>query len=236
MRGLTRAILALVAASATLALSACGGGPSTDEVAAWTAFSAYRQVQHHDTPVQGPRSVKEYVLGATGAYKSRYAGADSILAGKFTGAVTTSDPATGKTDVMATFSIHAPVMGQVTGAVVIDIGDAAPGVDMDKAVRGAGNAVVFLVDDSGTWRLSDGLYAICPTDKDGRLSMPLVNLASRSSYLAGVVDVGDITGLLIAGAHDPGGVLDGGNNGINDPQQSLIDKAKNLGASPRYPR
>jgi hypothetical protein len=228
MRGLTRAILALVVVSATLALSACGGGPSTDEVAAWTAFSAYRQGQHHDTPVQGPRSVKEYVLGATGAYKSRYAGADSILTGKFTGAVTTSDPATGKSNVMATFSIHAPVMGQLTGTVAIDIGDAAPGVDMDKAARGAGNAVVFLVDDGGTWRLSDGLYAICPTDKDGRLSMPLVNLDARTAYLAGISDVADVKALLIAGAHDPGGVLNGGNGGVSDPQQSLIDKANEL--------
>jgi hypothetical protein len=228
MRGLARAMLALVVVSATLALSGCSRGPSADEVAAWTAFSAYRQGQHHDTPVQGPRSVKEYVLGATGAYKSRYSGADSILAGKFTGAVTQADPATGGNDVMATFSIHSPVMGQVTGTAVIDIGDAPPGVDMDKAVRGAGNAVVFLVDDAGTWRLSDGLYAICPTDKDGRLSMPLVSLDSRNSYLAGVTDVGDITGLLIAGAHDPGGVLNGG-EGVNGPQQSLIDKANNLG-------
>ncbi|HEX7589820.1 MAG TPA: hypothetical protein VF362_02460, partial [Demequinaceae bacterium] len=157
MRGLARTILALVVVSATLALSACGGGPSTDEVAAWAAFSAYRQGQHHDTPVQGPRSVKEYVLGATGAYKAKYSGADSILTGKFTGAETRLDPATGTTDVWATFSIHAPVMGQVTGTAVIDIGDAPPGVDVDKAVRGAGNAVVFLVDDGGTWHLSDGL-------------------------------------------------------------------------------
>jgi hypothetical protein len=183
--------------------------------------------------VQGPRSVKEYVLGATGAYAPRYAGADSILTGKFTGAETRVDPATGTSHVWATFSIHAPVMGQLTGTAVIDIGDAAPGVDMDKAVRGAGNAVVFLVDDGGTWRLSDGLYTICPTDKDGRLSMPLVDLDSRASYLAGVVDVADITGLLIAGAHDPGGVLDGGvldggNDGINGAQQSLIDKANDL--------
>ena len=230
MRGLVRTILAFVLASATLGLVACSRGPSSDEVAAWNAFSLYRQGQHVATPVQGPRSVKEYVLGATGAYKSRYKGADSILAGKFTGAVTNTDAATAKSDVMATFSIHSPVMGQVTGTVVIDIGDAAPGVDMDKAVRGAGNAVVFLVDDGGVWRLSDGLYAISPTDKDGRLSMPLVDLDSRSKYLAGVIDVADITGLLIAGAHDPGGVLNGG-DAVNGPQQSLIDKANNLGGS-----
>lgn len=228
MRGFLRAALALVLASSTLALAACGGGPSSDEVAAWDAFALYRQGQHHDVPVQGPRSVKEYVLGATGAYASRYSGADSILTGKFTGAQTQVDPATGTTDVWATFSIHAPVMGQVTGTVVIDIGDAAPGVDMDKAVRGAGNAVVFLVDDGGTWRLSDGLYAICPSDKDGRLSMPLVDLDARTAYLAGVRDVADITGLLIAGAHDPGGVLGGGDGGVNGPQQGLIDKANEI--------
>lgn len=228
MRGLLRAALAVIIASSTLALSACGGGPSSDEVAAWDAFALYRQGQHHDVPVQGPRSVKEYVLGATGAYQARYAGADSILAGKFTRAVTQTDVATGTSEVMATFKIHSPVMGQVTGTVVIDIGDPAPGVDMDKAVRGAGNAVVFLVDDGGVWRLSDGLYAICPTDKDGRLSMPLVDLDSRSSYLAGVIDVADITGLLIAGAHDPGGVLDGGNGGVNGPQEGLIDKANEI--------
>jgi hypothetical protein len=228
MRGLVRTVLALVVVSATLALSACGGGPSSDEVSAWAAFSAYRQGQHHDTPVQGPRSVKEYALGATGAYASRYSGADSILTGKFTGAETRVDPATGATDVWATFSIHAPVMGQVTGTVVIDIGDAPPGVDVDKAVRGAGNAVVFLVDDRGTWRLSDGLYAICPADKDGRLSMPLVDLAARGAYLAGITDVADVQALLIAGAHDPGGVLNGG-DGVNGPQQSLIDKTNDLG-------
>ncbi len=228
MRGLTRAILALVVASATLALSACGGGPSTDEVAAWAAFSAYRQGQHHDTPVQGPRSVKEYVLGATGAYASKYKGADSILTGKFTGAETRLDPATGATDVWATFSIHKPVMGQVTGKVVIDIGDAPPGVDVDKAVRGAGNGVVFLVDDGGTWRLSDGLYAICPAGKDGRLSMPLVEFDARAAYLSGLIDVVDIQALLIAGAHDPGGILNGGDGGVNGPQQSLIDKANEL--------
>jgi hypothetical protein len=228
MRGLLRTFIALVVVSSTLALSACGGGPSADEVSAWAAFSAYRQVQHHDTPVQGPRSVKEYVLGATGAYKSRYSGADSILTGKFTGAETREDPATGATDVWATFSIHKPVMGQETGKVVIDIGDAPPGVDVDKAVRGAGNAVVFLVDDGGTWRLSDGLYAICPTDKDGWLSMPLVDVDARPAYLTGVIDVADVLALLIAGAHDPGGVLGGGNGGVNGPQQSLIDKANEL--------
>jgi hypothetical protein len=230
MRGLARLVLALLLASTAVALSACSRGPSADEVAAWDAFSLYRQGQHADVPVQGPRSVKEYVLGATGPYKSKYAGADSILAGKFTGALTSTDTATGTTEVFATFSIHSPVMGQVTGTVVIDIGDAAPGVDMDKAVRGAGNAVVFLVDDGGVWRLSDGLYAICPTDKDGRLSMPLVDLNSRTAYLEGVVDVGDITGLLIAGAHDPGDVLNGG-DAVNGPQASLIDKANNLGGN-----
>ncbi len=229
MRGQLRALTALVVVSTTLALSACGGGPSTDEVAAWTAFSAYRQAQHRDNPVQGPRSVKEYVLGATGAYASRYSGADSILTGKFTGAETRVDPATGATDVMATFSIHKPVMGQLTGKVVIDIGDAPPGVDVDKAVRGAGNGVVFLVDDGGTWRLSDGLYAICPTDKEGRLSMPLVEFDARGSYLSGLTDVGDVLALLIAGAHDPGGILNGGDAGINDTEQNLIDKANNLG-------
>lgn len=148
MRRLVRAPLGLVVVSATLALSACSGGPSADEVAAWNAFALYRQGQHHATLVAGPRSIQEYVLGANGAYASKYKGAESILAGTFTGAVTGSDPATGPTDVMATFSIHAPVMGQLAGTVVIDIGDAAPGVDMNKAVRGAGNAVVFLVNDA----------------------------------------------------------------------------------------
>ncbi len=117
-------------------------------------------------------------------------------------------------------------MGQQTGNVAIDIGDAAPGVNMDKAVRGAGNAVVFLVDDGGTWRLSDGLYAISPTDKEGRLSMPLVGFDARGSYLAGVIDVVDIQALLIAGAHDPGGILNDG--GQSDTQQDLIDKANDL--------
>jgi hypothetical protein len=117
-------------------------------------------------------------------------------------------------------------MGQETGEVVIDIGDAAPDVDMDKAVRGAGNAVVFLVNDDGTWRLSDGLYAISPTDKEGRLSMPLVSFDARATYLTGVIDVVDIKALLIAGAHDPGGILDDG--GVSDTQQDLIDKANDL--------
>jgi hypothetical protein len=229
MRGPIRTVLALVIASTALALAGCGGGgPSDDEVAAWGDFALYRQGQHIAAPVQGPRSVKEYVLGATGAYAARYDGAGSILTGKFTGAETTTDAATGKTDVLATFSIHKPVMGQLTGSVDIDIGDAAPGVDMDKAVRGAGDAVVFLVNDGGTWRLADGLYAISPTDKDGRLSMPLVDLDARGTYLSGVADVVDIKALLIAGAHDPGGVLDGGNSGVNDTQQDLIDKANDL--------
>jgi hypothetical protein len=223
---MVRAAVGLLVLSATLALSACSGGPAPDEVAAWNAFALYRQGQHHTTPVLGPRSIKEYVLGATGAHASKYKGADSILAGKFTGAITGSDPATGATDVLATFSIHSPVQGQVTGTVVIDIGDAAPGVDMNKAVRGAGNAVVFLTNDAGAWKLSDGLYAICPTDKDGRLSMPLVDLNARTAYLSGLVDVADIRALLIAGAHDPGGVLNGG---VSGPQQNLIDKAKSLG-------
>ncbi len=223
-----RAALALVTAAGVLALAACGSGPSADETAAWQDFSQYRQEQHSATPVQGPRSVKEYVLGAAGGYASRYDGADSILAGKFTGAKTTTDLATGKTDVFATFSIHQPVMGQLTGSVGIHIGDAAPGVDMDSAVRGAGNAVVFLVNDGGIWRLSDGLYSICPTDKDGRLSIPLVSVDAQSAYLSGVIDVVDIQALLIAGAHDPGGILDGGNSGVNDTQQDLIDRANDL--------
>ncbi len=228
MRGFVRTALALVIASTALGLSACGGGPSADEVAAWQDFAQYRQVQHLAAPVQGPQSVKEYVLGATGAYAARYDGADSILTGKFTGAETTTDPATGQTAVLATFSIHKPVMGQMTGSVDIDIGDAAPGVDMDNAVRGAGNAVVFLVNDGGSWRLADGLYSICPAGKDGRLSMPLVEFDARGAYLSGVVDVVDISALLIAGAHDPGGVLDGGDTGVSDTEQSLIDKANDL--------
>lgn len=233
MRSPVRATLALLIASIAVSLAGCGGGPSSDEVAAWREFAVYRQGQHLSEPVRGPRSVKEYVLGATGAYAAGYDGADSILAGKFTGAVTTTDPGSGQTDVVATFSIHAPVMGQLTGSVDVNIGDAPPGVDMDAAVRGAGNAVVFLIDDGGSWRLADGLYSICPTDGDGRLAMPLVELDARSAYLAGVVDVADISALLIAGAHDPGGVLDGelfdgGDSGVNDTQQDLIDKATDL--------
>jgi hypothetical protein len=228
MRNPVRPALALAIASTAVALAGCGGGPSSDEVAAWEEFALYRQGQHVAEPVQGPRSVKEYVLGATGAYAARYEGADSILTGKFTGAVTTTDPASGQTEVVAIFLIHAPVMGQLTGSVDIVVGDAAPGVDMDAAVRGAGNAVVFLVDDGGSWRLADGLYSICPTDKDGRLSMPLVELDARSAYLSGVIDVADVSALLIAAAHDPGGILDGGNSGVNDPQQNLIDKANDL--------
>lgn len=228
MRSPVRAVLALVIAATAVGLAGCGGGPSTEEVAAWGDFSLYRQQQHVSEPVQGPRSVKEYVLGATGPYAARYDGADSILTGKFTGAVTITDPASGQTDVVASFSIHAPVMGQLTGSVAVNIGNAPPGVDVDAAVRGAGNAVVFLVDDGGVWRLADGLYSICPTDKDGRLSMPLVELDARSGYLSGVIDVADISALLIAGAHDPGGILDGGDPGVNDTQQDLIDKANDL--------
>ena len=220
-------------ASTVVALAGCASGPSSDELAAWREFSRYRQEQHLSEPVKGPRSVKEYVLGATDAYAASYEGADSILTGKFTGAVTTIDPASGSTEAVATFSIHAPVMGQLTGSVDVNIGNAPPGVDMDAAVRGAGNAVVFLVDDGGSWRLADGLYSICPTDKDGRLSMPLVEIDARPAYLSGVTDVADITALLIAGAHDPGGILDGGlgdggDSGVNDTQQDLIDKANDL--------
>jgi hypothetical protein len=228
MKLAVRAILAVLAASTAVALAACGGGPSSDEVAAWGEFSLYRQGQHISEPVQGPRSVKEYVLGATGADAATYGGADSILTGKFTGAVTTTNPASGVAEVVATFSIHKPVMGDLTGSVDVNIGDAAPGVDMDAAVRGAGNAVVFLVEDGGSWRLSDGLYSICPTDKEGRLSIPLVEPSARGGYLSGVIDVVDITALLIAGAHDPGGILDGGDSGMSDTQQDLIDKANDL--------
>ena len=233
MRNLLRAALALAMASTVVALAGCTSGPSSDELAAWRELSRYRQEQHLSEPVTGPRSVKEYVLGATGAYAASYEGADSILTGKFTGAVPTVDPASGQTDAVATFSIHAPVMGQLTGSVDVNIGNAPPGVDMDAAVRGAGNAVVFLVDDDGSWRLADGLYSICPTDTDGRLSMPLVEFDARPAYLSGVTDVADITALLIAGAHDPGGILDGGlvdggDSGVNDTQQDLIDKANDL--------
>lgn len=56
--------------------------------------------------------------------------------------------------------------------------------------------------------------------------MPLVEVTSRRSYLGAVVDVADIKALLIAGAYDPGGVLNGG---VSGPQQNLIDKAKSLG-------
>jgi hypothetical protein len=228
MRSPLRPALALVIALTAVALAGCGGGPSSDEVAAWGDFSLYRQSQHLAQPVQGPRSVKEYVLGATGANAATYEGADSILTGKFTGAVMTTDPASGIAEVVATFSIHQPVMGALTGSVDVNIGDAAPGVDMDAAVRGAGNGVVFLVDDGGSWRLADGLYSICPTDKEGRLSMPLVEPGARGGYLSGVVDVVDISALLIAGAHDPGGILDGGDSGVSDTQQDLIDKANDL--------
>ncbi len=226
MKRVMRALSALVVVAAVLPLAACSSGPSSDEVAAWNAFAVYRQSEHVATPVYGPRSITEYVLGAKAPYAALYTGAGSILTGKFTGATTVVDPETGVGEVMATFSIHAPVMGQLLGDVVIDIGDAAPGVDMDKAVRGAGNAVVFLVNDEGTWKLSDGLYSICPTDKDGRLSMPLVEPSARADYLSPVVDVVDVQALLIAGAHDPGGVLNGG---MNDQQKSLIDKANDLG-------
>ncbi len=218
-------IVAAVATAAVLALAACSKAPSSDEIAAWRDFAQYRQSQHAATPVAGPRSVKEYVLGAAPPYATRYKGADSILTGKFTGATTVLDPETGTSEVMATFSIHKPVMGRLTGEVVVDIGDAPPGVDMDKAVRGAGDAVIFLVDDGGVWKLSDGLYAICPVYQEGRLSMPLVDPGARGDYLASVTDVADVQALLIAGAHDPGGVLDGG---VNDQQQKAIDKATDL--------
>lgn len=218
-------MIATALALAVASLAGCSGGPSSEEIAAWRHFADYRQSQNEANPVAGPRSVKEYVLGAAPPYHTRYTGADSILTGKFTGATTVVDPDTGTEEVMATFSIHKPVMGQLTGEVVIDIGDAPPGVDVDQAVRGAGDAVVFLVNADGTWTLADGLYAICPTNDEGRLSMPLVDPAARSDYLASVTDVADISALLIAGAHDPGGILDGG---VNDQQQKAIDKATDL--------
>ncbi len=224
MRRFARALSAVAVGALTLALAACSSGPSSDERDAWNAFTIYRMNQHVANPVAGPRSVKEYVLGASGPYSTRYTGADAILTGKFTGASTLTDDV-GGTMVLATFSIHAPVLGQLTGKVQIDIGDAAPGVDMDKAVRGAGNAVVFLVDDAGTWKLADGLYAICPTDKGGKLTMPLVEMSARANYLNPIVDVADISALLVAKAHDPGGVLDGG---VNDQQKSIIDKANEI--------
>ena len=64
--------------------------------------------------------------------------------------------------------------------------------------------------------------------RTGDCRCPSSSFDARSGYLSGVIDVADISALLIAGAHDPGGILDGGDPGVNDTQQDLIDKANDL--------
>lgn len=222
-RGARGAVAALIGIASAAVLAACSSGPSEEQAAAWEAFAADRQEWHESADGVWPTSIREYLLGDPdgGIGDLRYDGPDAVLTGSFTGAHTELTEA-GEFNVVGEFEIHEPVLaGGASGSIDVLLGPDVEGVDMDEALVGAGNAVVFLRDTRDGWRLSDFYWSIATVDAEGRLDMPLVPERFRSSYLEGVVDVADVKAMLIAGGLDSTGVLSG-------TQQDAIDKANDL--------
>lgn len=219
-----RAALALVAVAAATALAGCGGGPSEEQVAQFDAFAHGRQQQYGDFTGQRPESIKEYVLGdpdSSGSHK--YEGPDAIFAGHFTDASSTLTE-DGDFSIVGTFHIDTPVYGNGAGSDIdVLVGPEVDAVDdWGDALVGAGNCVVFLRKTDDGWYLADYGWAIALSDKEGKLSMPLVPADLESQYLAGVIDVADIEALLIAGDLDKGDVLSGTQS---DAIQDALDTA-----------
>ncbi len=191
----TMRVVALAIAAA-MGLAACAtSGPADEESAAWRKYSQMLQ-QRYAASVDplAPHNVVEYVLGV-----NAFTGADSIVAGWFTGATSEFDAAAGEHRNYATFEIRSSIVGGASGVITVDIGASGQGPSIDDAVRGADTCVIFLTQTPGGWALVDGEYAIATTDKAGRLSMPLVAPGAEASYLASVTDVADIAAIAIAG-------------------------------------
>ncbi len=221
---MSRLTITALTALVALALAACSSGPSGDEIAAWKKFAHDRQDEHAQSDYAGPHSVREYVLGADDG--SGFDGADGIYTGWFLSASEDKND-DGVTHVYAVFHVDGSIRGKATGDITVDIGLAPQAeVDVDAAVRGAGTAVVFLTRDHGDLRLAEQGFSIATTDKEGRLSMPLVSGGQEALYLSGVTDVADVAALAIAGKLDKTGQL--GDDGISDSEQSAIDKANQI--------
>ena len=220
-------VRAALAASALLTLAGCGGGgPSDSEVQAFQSLALERQAGYVTPGQCVPVTVQQYVLGVCGK-----AGAEEILTGAFRDAETreiiaSTDPTAH--NLIATFEVHEPARGSLVGDVEVNLGVVRGDFDPADAMRGAGDVVIFLTREASTgeWVLADGLYAVAQVDGTGRLSMPFVPSGSRSAYLTGVIDVADVLALVVASQYDP--VQNGGNGGITDSQQDLIDKANEI--------
>lgn len=230
-RSARHAAARLAAVAVALTASACsllGAAPPTEEeAAAWRKFTQERSLEHADEASLPLASVQQYVLGTTAT-----AGADAVQGGRFTGA-RTELAADGQAHVIGTFDIESSIRGNLDGVIDIDVGPVPRVPNPTNILRGAGPCVVYLRSTSEGWALVDGAYAITPTGENGRLSAPLVGTA-EDEYLAGVVDLADITALVLAGGVDRGGVLipdaPGGPNdsGTTGGQQGAIDKANDL--------
>ncbi|MBN2176745.1 MAG: hypothetical protein JW722_03710 [Demequinaceae bacterium] len=231
---MNRAIAGVVVIGLALVCAGCGGGPSAEEKEAFDLFALERQNEYPAVFAPSvPTSIKDYVLGGTGITT-----ADYIVAGAFTGA--TIEPAPpGSMDssaftLVGQFKLHESLKGTVPATFDVNLGTAHGTYSVDSVVRGAGDIVLFLGYDAASdeWVLVDGSYALAQSD-GGDLSMPLVPRSEESEYMTGVVDLADIRAMLIAGAYDPNGSLNGGlddlgDGGVSDTQQDLIDRANDL--------
>lgn len=222
------AAVVIVVTAATVA--SCSKGPSSAEVQAFNDFALERQMDYPAAlPGTVPTSIREYVLGSTATIP-----ADAVVSGAFTDAHTVVDPSEIDPTVVtliAEFTVHKSLVGNLPATFEVNLGSVHGTYDVADAVRGAGDVVIFIKMDSATgqWVLADGRWAIAQSTGSGVVSMPLVPNLQQGSYLAGITDVADIEGLLIAASLDPNGTLtDLGNDGITDSQQDLIDKANDL--------
>ncbi len=225
----------LVVVSAWL-FSGCSTGPSGEEIEQFNRLAAERQSDFPAAfPVSVPTSIREYVLGGVGVTP-----AEVIVTGSFTDGQKLL-PQAGALDMTAstligTFQVHKYIRGNAGTSFEVNLGSVHGAFLAADALRGADNLVLFLKRDpaSGQWVLVDGGWAVAQSDRNGNISMPFIPVGQESAYTAGVVDVGDIEGMVIAGNLDPNGSLNGtldnlGNDGMTGTQNDLIDQANDLG-------
>jgi hypothetical protein len=216
--------------------SGCSTGPSAAEIEEFDRLAIERQTDLPAAfPASVPTSIAEYVLGGPGI-----APAELIVTGSFTDGqklLPQADAidATAFT-LIGTFQVHKVMRGDIGTSFDVNLGEVHGAFLADDALRGADNLVLFLRKDrvSGQWVLVDGGWALIQSDQDGIVSMPFIPANLEYDYTAGVVDVGDIEGMVIAGGLDPNGSLNGtlqdlGNDGMTGSQNDLIDQANDLG-------
>ena len=209
-------------------VAACSRGPSEEERIEFDQFAIERQSGYPSamSPTV-PTSIQEYILGGEGVTAAAY-----VVAGSFTGGRAlpapegTADPSA--VTVIGEFRLHKSLRGEVPSTFDVNLGTSAGDFDVDAALRGAGDVVLFLSYESASsgWVLVDGKYALAQSDEGG-LSMPFVPGPMGAQYLTGVLDVADVEALIIAGDVAPEGGLDDIGSDPND-YQDLIDQANDL--------